>query len=63
MNSGGGGMFGTMPLADASALEVSSGTSYAGFHSVQPARHTGVFGAMTPPASAARSSSVRTALC
>src|SRR5215468_51242 len=46
--SGGGGMFGTSPFAAASALVVSSGTSYAGRHSFQPRRHTGVFGAMIP---------------
>jgi hypothetical protein len=63
MNRGGGGMLGTTPLAEASALETSSGTSRAGFQSVHPGRHTGVLGAMTPPARAARNSSVRTALC
>ena len=35
-------MFGTSPFAAESALVVSSGTSYAGFHSVHPRRHTGV---------------------
>ena len=56
-------MLGTTPFAAESALVVSSGTSVAGRHSFHPSRHTGVFGAITPPASAARNSSVWTILC
>jgi hypothetical protein len=56
-------MLGTTPFAADSALEINSGTSVAGRHSFHPERHTGVFGARTPLASAARSSSVRTNLC
>jgi putative ABC transport system ATP-binding protein len=56
-------MLGTTPFALDRALVVSSGTSWAGFHSFHPAFHTGVFGAITPAARAARSSSVRTSLC
>jgi hypothetical protein len=56
-------MLGTTPFAAASALVVSSGTSVAGRHSAHPSRHTGVFGAIAPLESAARSSSVWTRLC
>lgn len=61
--SGGGGMLGTMPEEAAMALVESSGTSWAGFQSIHPLRHTGALGAMIPFASAAKSSSPRIVRC
>jgi hypothetical protein len=48
------------PFAAPSEADVSSGTSCAGRQPSQPGRHIGAFGAITPAARAARSSSSRT---
>jgi hypothetical protein len=56
-------MFITTPFAEAIDVLASSGTSCAGCHVAHPGFQTGVFGAMRPLASPARSSSSRTRRC
>jgi hypothetical protein len=62
-NEGGGGRFPEAPFSAPSALSSNSGTSFAGFHRVQPLRHTRTLGASMPSDNALRRSSVRRSRC